>query len=374
VGGGLCGLATTFHLLRRNCDVVVYDGAMDRGVPVASRFATGDFYATASAVAAGLLHPLTPKLKEAWAAEAATLAANELLAAAARFDDGIVSTDVILRPARDAADAVFLRDAAAALPARLRWLEAGDFRAAARGYDDLEAEFGGVWLLDGKVVDAKRYLRALWAACAAQGAHWRHTAVDDPKALLGVHDRVVFCGGAKGSSSFAANAVPTTLTRGQSAIFRRRRDDALPALLRGHYVAPLSREGAVVLGATREQLDSYEEAAPDAMDRLLDPRERRRLGAAADVFGLLRGGGFDPVASTAAVRLDGPRTPHGKLPFVHVDGDDPRFVTAGALGARGLLRHAQVGRLAATLATSSSLVFSSEGGDEEELRLLLRPS
>ena len=116
VGGGLCGLATSYFLLRSGrARVTLYDAGC--------RPALG-FSRTASAVAGGLLHPLTPSLKPAWAAREALAGADALVDAASALAP-VVASDVLLRPAVDLEDAETLRATAAARGPE--WL---DWRAA----------------------------------------------------------------------------------------------------------------------------------------------------------------------------------------------------------------------------------------------------
>ena len=95
IGGGLCGLATARALLSSGGRAMVT--LYDQGV-----LAPVGFSRTASAVAGGLLHPLTPKLKVAWEGAAALSQADELI----RVAEGAAGTSVIasssvLRPAMD---------------------------------------------------------------------------------------------------------------------------------------------------------------------------------------------------------------------------------------------------------------------------------
>lgn len=66
VGGGFAGLATAYHLASFGSDVTVFDP---------NEVGTGG----ASAVAAGLLHPLTPRGKLIWKGEEGFAAAKELI-------------------------------------------------------------------------------------------------------------------------------------------------------------------------------------------------------------------------------------------------------------------------------------------------------
>lgn len=66
VGGGFAGLATAYHLAAYGSDVTVFDP---------NEVGTGG----ASSVAAGLLHPLTPRGKVIWKGVEGLAAAKELV-------------------------------------------------------------------------------------------------------------------------------------------------------------------------------------------------------------------------------------------------------------------------------------------------------
>ena len=124
VGGGFAGLAVSAFLRStgRAC-VTLYDGC---GVAPALGFSR-----TASAVAGGLLHPLTPRLKPAWEAAEALREAEALIAAAEAAAGGkcVTSARAVLRPARDGADAAALERAAeTAGPDWLEWLPPRPFK------------------------------------------------------------------------------------------------------------------------------------------------------------------------------------------------------------------------------------------------------
>ncbi|KAJ8608490.1 hypothetical protein CTAYLR_005729 [Chrysophaeum taylorii] len=346
VGGGLCGLATTYHLagLSEVARVTIYDGAARDGVAVNR----SGFYETASAVAAGILHPLTPRLKLGWNAEAAMREAEALLSEAAPFATSeLVRTNTLVRPCRDAEDAELARAAAAKLgPKYLEWLEPAELDRLGRCYG-LET-IGGVRIVGGRIVDVPAYSAALWcflASTRASKVAWVEARVEDPRALD--HDVVVCCGGAMAAAVFAREGVArNSVVYSQSLVVESDVPLGAPALLRGDYVCPGAVSGRVIVGATRDRFTDLEteniRARPDAVLGLVD-----RLFPATAIAG--QDWHFSPLEAKAAARLDGPRTHFGRLPFVKVvDG----LVLAGGLGARGLLRHSQVGRLAAMAAIS----------------------
>ena len=333
VGGGLCGMAVSAFLRRSACAVTVYDGGSSPAL---------GFSRTASAVAGGLLHPLTPSLKLAWEGEAALHEADALVAAAeAAAGENVVATDVVLRPAADAADAEKLRRAAAASP-WLEWLDAGAFAEAAGRPRSL----GGARYVGGKVVDPKAYLAALAALAAAPGGGaFARVAGDvaDPRAILSAHDAVVVAGGAEAFAARRGDLFPEraglTLTRGESVVVG---GAGRAALLQGTYLCP-GRGGDAVLGATHDHVRDGDDVAR----AFAEPRAAEDLvaGGLAGAAAALLPPGAPLLGATAGVRLNGPRTHRGRLPVA--GRREPGLWVAGALGARGLLRHAQLGRAVA---------------------------
>lgn len=357
VGGGLCGLATTWHLcsLPEVTRVVVYDGSSRFGV---ARGGGDGFYNTASSVAAGLLHPLTPRLKVAWEADSALSAANELLAAAGHEE----CTDLVLRPCRGHEDAESVRLAAERLgPRYLEWFDPSEFETLTRdSYGSPIDNFGGVRIVGGKVVDVSKYLSELYEATKSKGTpvEWCEEKVDDLDLLKAEHDVVVCCGGAAAASMYEAHGVESlTMTYSQSLIFSDYFDPAVvgsPALLRGDYLCPAS-SNRLVVGSTRDNFDPATSKRTEPVSVVAE-----RLGQAMSLAANMRETSPMLAKTTAGIRLNGPRTHHGRLPFVGVrDG----LVLAGGLGSRGLLRHSQIGQIAAIAAVS---------GNDEHVPLPLR--
>jgi len=342
--GGLCGLSTSLHLLRLGASVRIYDDRCLHGVAEASGEASQGYYATASAAAGGILHPMTPKLKLAWEGAAALAGAEKLVSAAsARAGRAVSRPHGLVRPCLDEAEAATARERIEKAPDWLEWVEQRDL-------DELlgsgaPANFGGVRYLRAQCVEMQHYLPALWGLCEDAGATWEQKDVADPRDLLSAHDAVVCCGGAEGSRRYAAlfdenERSQITLTRGQSVLFKQ--SNQTVALLHGEYFVPDHGDSPGILGATHEHVTTVEDTPPEKAEALLEgalggPRRQLVVGDSAVA-----------VASTAGVRLNGPRTHFGRLPFV--SNPHPNVWVATGLGARGLLRHAQLGESVATAA------------------------
>ena len=95
----------------------------------------------------------------------------------------------------------------------------------------------------------------------------------------------------------------------------------------------------MILGATHEHgVAAGFDAPPSAPEAL-------RADGLREAAELLAAPGSTPKGATAGVRLNGPRTHLGRLPFAYQK--EPGLWVAGGLGARGFLRHAQLGEVVA---------------------------
>jgi len=208
----------------------------------------------------------------------------------------------------------------------------------------------------------------LWKACECRGAVWQFRQISniDEFYLQGEFDRVIFCGGASGLGNKLLGD-QTSLIRGQSVKLHSVQQHNSLALLRGDYLCPLAEPPATyILGATRERISTFEHSLAYGVD---SPHTLLTSHLQKAAFDMAPSTDFTPICATAGVRLDGPKTNFGRLPVLAVP--KPGLIFAGALGSRGLLRHAQVGALAAELA---SLDLGAKFNEYIPLPLRLPPS
>ncbi|CAM9812329.1 unnamed protein product, partial [Ectocarpus sp. 13 AM-2016] len=254
VGGGFAGLAAAYHLAAFGSDVTVFD-------PHEAGTGSG-----ASSVAAGLLHPLTPRGKLIWKGEEGFEAAKHLIQtvndklvddAAAAGDDaaqangprGCLTTDNVYRPLMDEKQVDLFTKAAEDLP---QWVESLTREEIMKAVPGSTPEcLGGVRIRGALAVDAPTYLKGLWSACRAlvnaadadsnasgdsgggddgassspsrkEGATWVRQSVEDVHALAasGEFNAVVACVGA-GVRALAGvkDIVSLRLVRGQALLY-----------------------------------------------------------------------------------------------------------------------------------------------------------
>ena len=389
VGGGFAGTSVAYHALERAREAVAVT-VIDR-VGIAGG---------ASGVAAGLVHPYTARGRVVWRGVEGAAGARRLMRVAAsasetaadggwreRSDDcdGGWREDVgratgerrgepvsrepgIVRPARTAKQGMDFvryrseRDAADFASACVTTEEAKYLAPGLEFTDDvIEAESrgeppcaGGLFIPNGVVVDAPRYLAALWDACellASRGpagtrASLRVRSITDVTELFDEFDEVVLCCGAGIAKLFDQSVIPVQLQGGH--VLELKPDDSLRVGVLGTtYVAPLGETRAMV-GPTKE----YDATVDDFFDRagVIQRDADARATRAERELRELASRAYPPTSSWEllnlkyGVRANPPRTPEGALPLVGaVALGDRRVWVAAGLGARGLVYHALIG-------------------------------
>src|SRR5690606_9126064 len=151
VGAGLAGACAALYLSGRERVLV-----LDAGGPAAG----------ASGAAAGLVNPLAGlRARPVWRMDEALDAFHDALARAGVAD--LFRGPGVLRPAADAAQAGWFREAAARHPGHARWLSPAE--AAAR-YAAAPAPFGALFLPTAGAVVVPDLVGALLAAAVRAGA------------------------------------------------------------------------------------------------------------------------------------------------------------------------------------------------------------
>lgn len=347
VGGGLAGLSTAYHLLEQRSE-------RNMGSPLEIDILDQEEVGMggASAVAGGLVHPLSPRGKLIYWGREGLNATNWLVhqACASSPDSNIVLRSEIFRIATSKAQADQLQKTAEALPDLCDWMEPGEL--AEHVYKESElpgSAFGGLRLSNGcQVVHLPSYLEGLWAACrhladTNASVQWRLAKLQPSSraAILEEYDTVVWAAGAglfQGNSGILPS-MPIQLVRGQSVEIRLLKKDprATEALLSGKYVSPLPEPNRVLVGATHEF-----DADPMSQDMV-----KQELQAKTESFGSHIWDGAVVERYTMGTRVQSQRGSRGRLPIIgKLDGSGKNWVFTG-LSSRGLLYHAVYGKVLA---------------------------
>eukprot|EP00953_Heterococcus_sp_UTEX-ZZ885_P041404 21122-Heterococcus_DN1.PRE.7 len=391
------GLATAYHLVRGGAAVTVFDEK-----PVGQ--------GGASAVAAGMLHPLTPRGKLIWKGAEGLAAANQLIEAASaalratgqlQQGESVITCKQIVRPIMDQKNADMYAKAATTNSEYLQSLTTQQLLAAAPGAS--ADALAGVVIAGAVAIDAPLYLQGLWAACQRldpQRAAWCCARIDlsDLQSLLrpqhtasaatdattatansstaGAFDSVVLAVGADVAALQQFSDMPgLRLVRGQSVALSNPLDLSV-AVLNGQYVVPTTVSGraALIAGATQEHIcfTDLHRSSSSSSTSVTTPVESNPIDrnskarAASERADLLTkvckfypaAASAEVLASTVGVRVIRDRSKWGRIPLAGRLAAVENCWVVAALGARGLIHHALIGQwlAAAVLHDDESLI------------------
>mmetsp|Transcript_11020 Transcript_11020/g.16879 ORF Transcript_11020/g.16879 Transcript_11020/m.16879 type:complete len:431 (+) Transcript_11020:174-1466(+) len=351
VGGGLAGLSTAYHFLTkiddRNASVTIYDKC-----PVGE--------GGASAVAGGLLHPLSPRGNKLshWGLEG-LFATRKLVDEAAKFAPHCVLREKLYRVALTDENVQALQHVATnVLPEHCRWMEKKELDKLLDTSDSL----GGVELYNGcRVIHVPSYLRGLLAACQLRGrVEWK--IIDDYMELVNHrHDEnvqndgsriwIFACGAGIIQEGFfdedARAKLPLQIVRGQSVELTIT-DESVPreAALCGKYVTPLLDHNRMLVGATQEFQE--EAVSPRDLQEELKRKSYKLAPALWDKADIHR--------ITCGYKVQSQRNNLGRVPIIGRLGKDWIFT---GLSSRGLLYHAIYGEKLV------DMIFASQGTQKD---------
>lgn len=362
IGGGLAGLATTYHLLNSTYRVANKRGENFQRIHV-------DIFdpsppgepGGASAVAAGLLHPFSPRVKKmAWKAVKGMDAAKALInAAQLQTDVPLMKVPGIARLSLNDLQYADFSTAAHRFPRELEMLNP---EALLEKLPDPPPGKSAVFQLDGAVVDTANYLRALWAACEETGrVGWVQREVGAFEDVLEDYDAVVVCAGAATRAISNLASLPVMACRGQIIRYRPKFDKTplTPCpVISGKWLIPdmfSEREGDLLGGASFEYCD-VDESPEFKLDFARGKTEpdleeaKRTLTEPLSALMPMLDDLYEGVEAVSGVRALPPRSLVGSVPIAGEISGTPEGKSAWvftALGSRGLLYHAWLGKLVA---------------------------
>lgn len=354
VGGGLAGLGTAAHLLLESQSPITALHVYDAALPGKGG---------ASAVAAGLLHPFTPRSKEIWMGQAGYAASVDLLSRVEACTGPCSTASGLLRLALSEEQAEELQSSvdtevsavggSALGSLRQHWL--GHEGACERSSAQVGGH-GGVWAESALCVDVPKYVQGLWALCqtlAGEGAaQWRLGEVDSLSDLAqsADYDAVVIALGSRAPGIVGLESLPLTPCRGQNLILSNEVGLAVPVISGKYLVPTIGDDGtpSLLAGATFEY-DSFEQAHRPAEAAAAEEALRKPLGALLPHVESER-----VLGCQAGVRALPPRSHLGYVPIAGKLGGEaggascgPDVWLVGGLGSRGLIHHALIGKATA---------------------------
>eukprot|EP00529_Nitzschia_sp_RCC80_P024316 CAMPEP_0113451670 /NCGR_PEP_ID=MMETSP0014_2-20120614/6456_1 /TAXON_ID=2857 /ORGANISM="Nitzschia sp." /LENGTH=450 /DNA_ID=CAMNT_0000343029 /DNA_START=383 /DNA_END=1732 /DNA_ORIENTATION=- /assembly_acc=CAM_ASM_000159 len=388
VGGGLAGLSVAHHLIEKSSrqkdghndpikelDITIFDRCAGPGL------------GGASAVAGGLLHPLSPHGKLVHLGLEGLASSSRLIDAASKFNSQTILRDKLYRIATDSKQVETLERTARELPDIAKWCEPSTLKSLVTidsgvghdvpGYDE-EDVLGALVLQSGcKVIHVPSYLGGLWRSCQSNikggEAKWHHVQEinDSDNSIEWAEqvedfDCVIF---AAGSGLFQSNPIidekmlPIQLVRGQSIEMTTRTSTLNDALLSGKYISPLPGKNRVLVGATHE-------FKPDALkaDDVKQELKDRSYSFASFLWDgcgdeeNVKGVSADQPSSTTIVdritsgyRVQSNRGNHGRQPIIgriETPYHSNSWIFTG-LSSRGLLYHGIYGDMLSEMILSS---------------------
>lgn len=359
VGGGLAGLATTYHLLHSINRYLRKRNPEDP--PPAPNVTIFDPYppgcAPGSSAAAGLLHPFTPRVKKlAWRAKRGLGSAHQLIDFVCGDDrEGIIRQPGLIRLAFDRKSIQDFIVAANRAPNEAEYLEPEEM---GHRFPSLP-KVPGVYLPRACVVNVPEYMRRIWGMCLKTGrAEWRQQRVRN-MSELGDFDTVIFCAGAYIRQVDGLEHVPIKAVRGQNLIFESDAGAEVPVISK-KYVVPDYFGRGVIAGATFENREEGE-SEESYLESTKCADINRALAELSEPLNKLVPGISEKEVkgNSCGLRALPPRNQDGSIPIVtRVDMSESSSVWVyTGLGSRGLLHHAYLGRCMAHAVASGNEKF-----------------
>lgn len=271
VGGGLAGLGCAYHLLSLSAEGMRESPL--HCVHVWDPCEPGE--GGASAVAAGLLHPYSPKGSQLWKGAPGLEAALELIQEVETHAGiKVCERRGMLRLALDEGQALAQRAQTTTPGSFQRWVSREDAGAIAGAE---VGGHGGLHVPEAVTVDTRSYLRSLWQLCRSMGGDdidvsWVQAKVESVKNLRpqdaeeADYDAIIVAAGAHSTSIQGLAWIPLRPCRGQNLLLGNIEGLQLP-LICGKYIVPAAADGGatVISGAT------FEYGSLDACLRPADP-------------------------------------------------------------------------------------------------------
>lgn len=356
VGGGLGGLATAvrFSIGGHASRIRVYDIASGPGI------------GGASAVAAGLLHPFTPRgrlIYKGLEGFFSTRAMLDLIQERIPNHPPLYRAGKsIVRPFFDQSSLSTWTQAVDNYPKWLKLQNSEQFSELSNV--NSSPALGAVVMENTLSVDTPEYLRGLWKVVQSflpNSADWKcesFTTCSQVEDLLNDHDIVIVAAGVGVSRLWPGEPLDFKYVRGQNLIFPK-----IPSatahlensLLCGEYVIP--RESDILAGATHEY-DTIENLLNTGSTPNSTHAEALLRDSLHGLYPLLDN--IKPIGCQAGVRVVSQRSHFGKLPVIssyskYPDSKYPdRMWLLTGFGSRGMIHHALMADILVCAATQSS--------------------
>ena len=354
IGGGMTGLSIACHLIEKigkgsRLHIDIYD----------SRKAG---QALASSVAAGLMHPLSPKGALIWKGEKGYEKTRALLDTVQGYsgDKKLYSSDeLLIRPFSKTDELEQYKKSSLKIPHWIQMVDANEMVSLLGSHAVADTIIGGAIIKNSININCPLYLESMWGYINHNSnANWIAKDIDKEEftSLFDQNDVVIAACSTGITKLHDVNENDRVLNRlkyvrGQNIYIRMNENDKMNNIINGRYVVckELDHYGKVYLcGATYEYMEDQQLYGPPNVDiakgMLIDKlSELNQDLKHREVIG-----------ANAGVRLTTIKSKHGKIPFIrrHQSQDHVWFV--GGFGSHGLIHHSLVAEVVAESALTGS--------------------
>jgi len=362
IGGGLAGLSVAHHLLTSTRRMARKRGYDYEEICVTIYDPNSGGIGGATSVAAGLLHPFTPRVKKKiWHAKKALPATTALMTDISEKSgvsmDEFVRKSGLLRLATTEQLKLDFESAQRRFPKEVVCLTPDEMKQKC---PLVPQDTHGCFLPDAMLVNVPRYTQVLLEEILKSG---RCTVVpENIRSLADVatkHDAtIVACGaGVRHIAELSyKDVIPIKPCRGQTIHYRAANPSAIIPefpIIAGKYIIPEWDRSGIFGGATFEYVDPHDTPVlHDAVEELGAPLEK--LVPSLNHF-------WVPHKATAGIRSLPPRSSLGSIPLagkMEIETQENVWYLNG-LGSRGLIHHSYLGKLLAQAVVAGNGLISN---------------
>lgn len=346
IGGGMSGLSIACHLINKvgkdELNIDIYDSR-----PVG--------YAVASSVAAGLMHPLSPKGSLIWKGEKGYESTKSLLNIVKEYANGnnlYQTNELLIRPFSKKEEYEIYEKSSLKIPHWIQMIDINEITKLLGSHAVADNVIGGAIIKNSLNINCPVYLQSMWAYIkACSNANWisKDVTKEEFTSLFDSNDIVIASCSTGIQNLHDINENDKIMNklnyvRGQNIYMKMNDDDKMHNIINGRYAVckEIDQEKVYLCGATYEYVKEFDElfgkpnvevAKGMLMDKLVELNKDLK--------------NRDIVEVKSGVRLTTIKTKHGKIPFIRQHQSHDHVLFVGGFGSHGLIHHSLVAEIVA---------------------------
>lgn len=348
IGGGMSGLSIAMKFIKKNEDNNNNNNKLQ--IDIYDTRQPG--FALASSVAAGLMHPLTPRGSLIWKGERGYEESMKLLNIIQNFigvDKKLYKTnELLIRPFSTIKEYEMYKRSALNIPQWIQMIDVDETAFYLGNHAVSDKIIGSAIIKNSIHINCPMYLKGMWDYINANSdANWitKDIVKEEFTSLCKRHHDIVIASCSTGIASLYDRDDNDLVlkniqnVRGQNLFIKMNDQDKMNNIISGQYVtcSELNDEKIYVCGATHE----YMKEMKDLQGPININVARNML---MDGLSVLHKDlkDRDVIGANTGVRLVTPKSKHGRLPFIrrHKTFNNTWFV--GGFGSHGLIHHALI--------------------------------